>query len=124
MRFKVSSRLRPCSKLRAQPRGAAGLHRSSLRGSPDRRKRPRFILSPRHGGTKRPLFVTASSTIVSPEMPVTTSMSVADVKAMMVHLEATTYTGAGVMTALKIAVHLLSHRALKSSARPFVGPSF
>jgi hypothetical protein len=57
-------------------------------------------------------------------MLVMTSTSVADVKAMTVHLKATTYTGAGVMTTLKIAVNLSSHWALESSARPFIGPSF
>jgi hypothetical protein len=54
----------------------------------------------------------------------TTSTSIADVKAMTVHLETTMCTEAGVTTALKIAVLLLSHQALESSARPFVGPSF
>jgi hypothetical protein len=55
---------------------------------------------------------------------VTTSTNAAGVEAMTVHLEATTCTGAGVMIAQKIAVHLPSCRALESSARPFVGPSF
>jgi hypothetical protein len=57
-------------------------------------------------------------------MPVMTSMSVAGVEAMTVHLEATTCTGADVMIAQKITVHLPSRRALESSARPFIGPSF
>jgi hypothetical protein len=122
--FKVSSRLQPCSKLRARPQGATGLHWSSLRGPPDGRKRPQFILSPHHGGTKWPLSETTSSTIVSPEMPVTTSTSVADVETLTMHLEATTCTGVDIMIALKMEVHLLSHRALESLARPFVGPSF
>jgi hypothetical protein len=55
---------------------------------------------------------------------VTTSTSAAGVEAMTVHLEATMCTGVDVMIAQKIAVHLPSHRALKSSARPFVGPNF
>jgi hypothetical protein len=70
------------------------------------------------------LSVTASSTIMSPEMPVTTSTSVVGIEAMTVHLEATTCTGADVMIAQKIVVHLLSRRALESSARPFVGLNF
>jgi hypothetical protein len=68
------------------------------------------------------LSVTASSTIMSPEMPVTTSTSVVGIEAMTVHLEATTW--ADVMIAQKIVVHLLSRRALESSARPFVGLNF
>jgi hypothetical protein len=83
-----------------------------------------FIPSPHHGGTKRPPSETASSTTVSPEMPVTTSTSVAGVEAMTVHLKATTCTGVDVMIAQKIVVHLSSRRTLESSARPFVGPSF
>jgi hypothetical protein len=43
--------------------------------------------------------VTASLTIASPEMPVTTSTSIAGVEAMTVRLEATTRTGADVMIA-------------------------
>jgi hypothetical protein len=70
------------------------------------------------------MSVTVLSTIASPEMPVMTSTSVTDVEAMMVLLEATTCTGADVMIALKIAVHLSSRRALESSARPVVGPTF
>jgi hypothetical protein len=66
----------------------------------------------------------ASSTIASLEMPVTTSTSAIDIEAMTVSLKATACTGADVMIAQKITVHLPNHRALGSSARPFVGPSF
>jgi hypothetical protein len=68
--------------------------------------------------------VNASSTITSPETPVMTSTNAASIEAMTAHLEATTCTRAGVMIAQRIAVHLPSHRALESSARPFAGPSF
>jgi hypothetical protein len=61
---------------------------------------------------------------VSPDTPVTTSTNATGIEAMMVYLEAITCTGAGVMIAQRTAVHLLSHRALESSARPFTGPSF
>jgi hypothetical protein len=57
-------------------------------------------------------------------MPVMTSTSAADVEAMTVSLKATACTGADVMITQKIAVHLPNRRALGSSARPFVGPSF
>jgi hypothetical protein len=57
-------------------------------------------------------------------MPVTTSTNVAGVEAMTAHLEAITCTGAGIMIAQRIAVHLPSHQALESLARPFAGPSF
>jgi hypothetical protein len=124
MRFEVSSRLRPYSRPRVLPRGAAGLHRSSLRSPLDRRKRPRFIPSLRHKGTRQPLTVNALSTIVSPETPVTISTSAAGVEVMTVHPEATTCAGAGAMTAQRIAAHLPSRRALESSARPSTGPSF
>jgi hypothetical protein len=43
--------------------------------------------------------MTASSTIVSPEMPVMTSMSVTDIEAMTVHLKATTRIGVDIMIA-------------------------
>jgi hypothetical protein len=42
-------------------------------------------------------------------MPVTTSTNVAGVEAMTAHLEAITCTGAGIMIAQRIAVHLPSH---------------
>jgi hypothetical protein len=124
MRFEVSSRLRPYNRPRVLPRGAAGLHRSSLRSPPDRRKRPRFTPSPRHKGTRQPLSVNASSTIASLETPVTTSTNTVGVEAMTVHPEATTCIGEGVMTARRITSHLPSRRALKSSVRPSTGPSF
>jgi hypothetical protein len=66
---------------------------------PDRRKRPRFIPSPHHEGTKRPLSIIASSTIASPKMPMRTTKSVVGIEVMTVHLEATTCTGADVMIA-------------------------
>jgi hypothetical protein len=55
---------------------------------------------------------------------VKTSTNAVGVEAMTAHLEAITCTGAGVMTAQRIAVYLLSRWALESSARPFVGPNF
>jgi hypothetical protein len=66
----------------------------------------------------------ALSTIASPEMPVMTSMNATGVKAMTVHPEATPCTREGIMIAQKIVAHLLSHRALESSARPSARPSF
>jgi hypothetical protein len=123
MRFEVSSRLRPCNRPRVPHRGTTGLPRSSLWNPPDKRKRPRFIPSPHRKGTRQPLSVNASSTIMSPETLVTTSTNGASVEAVTAHLEASTCTGAGVMIAQRITTHPLSHRALESSARPFIGPS-
>jgi hypothetical protein len=119
MRSEVSSRLRPCSKLRVPPRGNTGLPRSSLRSPPSRRKRPRFIPSLPREGTGQPLSVNASSTTASPKMPVTTSTNAAGAKVVTVQLEATTSTRAGVMTAWKIVAHHPSRRALGFLARPF-----
>jgi hypothetical protein len=122
--FEVSSRLWPYSRLRVLPQGTTGLHQSSLRSPPDRRRRPRFIPSLCHKGTRQLLSVNALSIITSPEMPVTTSTSVVGVEVMTVHPEATTCTGVGAMIARRIVAHLPSHRALESSARPSAGPSF
>jgi hypothetical protein len=124
MKFEVSSRLRLYSRPKVLPRGAARLHQSSLRSPPDRRKRPQFILNPCHKVTRQPLSMNASSIIANPEMPIMTSTSVVGIKAMIVHPEATTCTGEGDMTAQRIAAHLLSRRALESSAKPSAGPSF
>jgi hypothetical protein len=124
MRFEVSSRLRPYSRPRVPPQGAVGLHRSSVRSPPDRRKRPRFIPSLHHKGTRRPLSVNTSSTIASPETPVMTSTNAAGVGVMTARLEAITCTEVGVITAQRITVYLLSHRTLESSARPSAGPSY
>jgi hypothetical protein len=124
MRFEVSTRLWPYSGPRVPPQGAVGLHRSSLRSPPDRRKRPRFIPSLHNKGTRRPLSVNVSSTIASPETPIMTSTNAIGIGVMTAHLEATTCIGVGVMTAQRIIVHLLSRRALESSARPSAGPSY
>jgi hypothetical protein len=61
---------------------------------------------------------------VSPETPVTTSTNIVGVEAMAAHIEAITCTGASVMIAQRIVVYLPSRRALESSVRPFVGPSY
>jgi hypothetical protein len=45
MKSEDSSRPLPCSRPRVPPRGDVGLPQSSLRSPPDKRKRPRFILS-------------------------------------------------------------------------------
>jgi hypothetical protein len=124
MRFEVSLRLRPCSKPRVPPQGAARLPRSNPWSPPGKKGRPRSIPSPHPKGTRPPLSMNASSTTVSPEMPVTTSTSAAGANVVTVQLEVTTSTGAGVTIALRITVHHPSHRALESLARPFETPSF
>jgi hypothetical protein len=63
--------------------------------------------------------VSASSTTVNLEMPVTTSSSARGANMVMVQLEATTSTGAGATTAQKIEAFHLSHQVLGSLARPF-----
>jgi hypothetical protein len=109
MRFEVSSRLQPCSKPRVLPQGDVGLPQSSLRSPSSRRKRPRFIPSLHHEGTRQPLSVNALSTTASPEMPVTTSTNAAGAKVVTVQLKATTSVGASVTTARRIVARHLSH---------------
>jgi hypothetical protein len=120
MRSEDSSRLLPCSKTRVLPQDDVDLPRSSLRSPPDRRKRPRFILSPPPGGTRQPLSVNASLTTANPEMPMTTSTSAVSARVVTMQLEATTSTEVGVTIAQRIIAHHPSHQALGSSARPFV----
>jgi hypothetical protein len=55
---------------------------------------------------------------------VMTSTNAASVEAVTPRLEATTSIGAGVMIAQRTVAHSSNRRAIESSARPFVGPSF
>jgi hypothetical protein len=124
MRFEVSSRLQPCNRPRVPPRGAARLPQGNLWNPPGKKGRPRSIPSRHLKETRLPLSVNTSSTIASPEMPVTTSMSTAGANVVTVQLGVTTSTGAGVTIAPRIAAHHPSHQALESLARPFKTPSF
>jgi hypothetical protein len=119
MKSKDSLRPLPCSRPRVPPRGNAGLPRSSLRSPPDRRERPRFIPSMPPSGTRRPLFMNASSTTTNLETLVTTSPNAGGVSVVTVQLEATTSTGAGATTTRRIEALHPSHQALGSLARPF-----
>jgi hypothetical protein len=124
MRFEVSSKLWPCSRLRVPPRGATGLPRSILRSPLGKKGRPRSILSPHLKGTRLPLSENVSSTTASLETPETTSTSAVGARVVMKRLEASTSTEVGVMIAPRITVHHPSHQALKSLAIPFETPSF
>jgi hypothetical protein len=64
--------------------------------------------------------MSASSTIVNLEMPMTTSSSPGGANMVTVQLEATTSTEADATTAQKIEALHPSHRVLGSLARPFV----
>jgi hypothetical protein len=117
MKSEDSSRSLPCSRPRVLPQGDAGSSQSSLRSPPDKRERPRSVPSVPNG-TRQLLSVSASSTTVNLEMPVTTSLSAGGANMVTVQLEATTSTEAGATTARRIGALHPSHRALRSLARP------
>jgi hypothetical protein len=95
---------------------------SELPVEPSRQEREReALVHPEHApnGTRRPLSVSASSTTVNLEMPVTTSTSAGGVRVVTVQLKATMSIGAGATTTRRIEALHSSHPALGSLARPF-----